>query len=370
MKIAFFIPDFHGGGAEHMVINMANEFTRRGYAVDLLALHTNGHYKNIISAEVRVVSLNKTRALTAIPALARYMRKEKPDIFLSAMPHLNIVTLLSRVLAFQKKTATVITERNFFSISLKNGNVIKNKVMIALVRCLYPLADKIVGISEGVAKDIAGYIPGSEKKVIWIHNPVITDETMALLDEAISDPWLDRDDSPVLITSGRLVPQKDQKTLLEAFALLRRNKAARLIILGDGPLRAELQSQALALGIGNDIYFPGFVENPIAYMKKSSLFVMSSAWEGFCNVIVEALLCGLPVVSTDCPSGPAEILDHGAYGLLTPVGNAAALARAMEFSLNQKHDPEKQKRRAMDFTAQKICDRYEEAFKGLLEKPA
>ncbi len=364
MKIAFFIQDFRGGGAQHMIVNTANEFAKRGHDVTLLVVSDAGPHRKKVAANVKIANLGKTRSLTALWAMARYIRAAKPDILLSAMTHSNIVAILSRFLAPSSPVKLVITERTFLSAHLKETPSRRDKLSLIGVRLLYRFADKIVGISEGVAGDIARLGRLKNEQVGYIYNPVITPEIRSEFDKIPPSP---RSAEPLIITSGRLSFEKDQATLITALAILRKTVNARLVLLGDGPLKKDLQEQAKKLGVEDHVQFAGFVPDSLARMKQADLFVITSLYEGFCNTIVEALYCGLPVVSTDCPSGPREILERGLYGRLVPVGDADKLAEAMAQTLNEPRDPGRQRERAMAFTVEKICDRYETLFRDLVK---
>jgi len=366
MRIAFLLPDFRGGGAQHMVINMANEFAARGHAVTLLVIENAGPYAEKISSAVRTVSFNCTRTRDGLRPLIDYLRNERPDILYAAMSYVNIIAVLGKILSGASKTAVIISERNFFSLNARQDGSAPSLIQKLAVGMLYPLADKIIGISRGVAEDLRGYLYCGREKLSYIHNPVVTQDTQNQLSQECDDPWFASCVRPAIVTSGRLVAQKDQKTLLRAFAKLRKMRPASLLILGEGPLRDDLVLTAQELGIEADVYFKGFVPNPLAYMKKADVFALSSAWEGFGNVVVEALLCGLPVVSTDCPAGPAEILDNGRYGFLVPVGDDDRLAQAMNKAISASPDPQTQKKRAMDFSVQTICDQYDRLFKEIV----
>ncbi|MCB9991209.1 MAG: glycosyltransferase [Rhodospirillales bacterium] len=358
MEIAFFIPDFKGGGAQRMIVNMANEFARRDHNTTLLLLNRDGPYQDKVSHNVKITSFEKDRAFKAFFRLRRYLKENRPDVVISALFHVNVLLVLARLSLPGLNTKIIVTERNHFSMRVKNSDRALDKLFPPLVFLLYRFADKVIGISKGVADDIRQSARLPEDKVDWIHNPVVTADTLEELKKTIKKPWFEHGTEPVIVTSGRLVPQKDYETLFRAMAELVKTRKARLLILGTGPLREKLGEFARDLNIREYIHFAGFVENPLPYMKKADLFVMSSHWEGFCNVIVEALLCGLPIVATDCPSGPAEILDNGTYGTLVPVGDYEALAAAMAAALDAGHDPKRQKRRAMDFTVEHICNQY------------
>jgi glycosyltransferase involved in cell wall biosynthesis len=226
-----------------------------------------------------------------------------------------------------------------------------------LIRATYPKADSIIAISNGVATDLADTTGIERESIDVIHNPAFSPDIQSKSKESVSHRWFDID-TPVVIAVGSLTQQKDFSTLLRAFSVLRERQDAHLLILGEGELREELKSLASELGIATAVDMPGFVDNPYAYMRQADVFVLSSKWEGFGNVVVEALACGCPVVSTDCPSGPAEILANGEYGSLTPVGDETALAAEIETVLNTTPEPDRLRARAEAFTTEIVADQY------------
>lgn len=357
MHLTFFIPDLRGGGAQHMTVNLANEFARRGYRVDLLLVQKKGPYADKVSKDVNVVDLGKKRMMNALGGIGKYLRTERPDVVVSALAPANVLILAARMLSGVSQTKIIVTERNYFSLRSKENRGFLGRFLPFLVRRFYPYADKISGISKGVAEDIKTVCRLSDDRVTWVHNPVVTKETLRLLEEDARDPWFAESRMPVIVCSGRLVAQKDYDTMLRALAAMKTK--ARLLILGDGPLRQDIEALADSLGVAGRVHMKGFVDNPLAYMKRCDLFALSSRWEGFGNVIVEALLCGLPIVATDCKAGPAEILDGGEYGALVAVGDAEAFAQAMDRALAGPPDSGRQKHRAMHFTVENSADRYE-----------
>ncbi len=348
-----------------MIVNMANFMAEQGHGVTLLVQDGQGPHKERVSAQVGVHDFGRSRSLACMGDLARYVRENRPDILLSAMTHSNVTAILSRFFWGRAKTKLVVTERTFLSAHVKKTPSIKDRVLPLAVRALYGRADKIVGISKGVAEDIRKLSCVPESKVSFIYNPVVTQRLKLDYESEEAVNLKDRAEQSIILTSGRLSFEKDYAALVDAFAKLRALMDAKLVFLGDGPLKAELSAQAENLEIPGDVHFAGHVGNSMRYMKGADLFVMSSLFEGFCNVIVEALYCGLPVVSTDAPSGPREILEDGAYGKLTPVGDTDALAQAMEEALEQTPDKEKLRNRAMRFTDETICAEYEALFRSL-----
>jgi glycosyltransferase involved in cell wall biosynthesis len=211
--------------------------------------------------------------------------------------------------------------------------------MPRLIRWAYPRADAVVAVSQGVASDLVEVCGIAASHVHVLNNPVVTPETARMRSEPVDHPWLRDPTLPVVLAVGRLVPQKDFGTLLEAFALARRSRAARLVILGEGPLRAELEATVRRLDVAADVDLPGFCANPYAAMAAADVFVLSSAWEGSPGVLIEAMSCGTPVLSTDCPSGPRQILDGGRWGRLVPVGDAQAMANGLVDAVDGRVPP-------------------------------
>ena len=198
----------------------------------------------------------------------------------------------------------------------------------------------------------------AQERITAIDNPVITGTQHDKMCATLDHPWFAPGSPPVLLSVGRLARQKDFPTLLNAFARVRDTFPVRLLILGEGRQRARLEALVLSLGIAGDVAFPGFTMNPFPYMSQAAAFVLSSAWEGAPGALIEAMACGCPVVSTDCPSGPAEILADGQYGPLVPVGDDRALADAIVTVLEKRPDPERLQTRASMFSVERVADRY------------
>jgi glycosyltransferase involved in cell wall biosynthesis len=276
---------------------------------------------------------------------------------LSALVHVNVTAILAARLAGQK-TLVIASERN--TISQNITAVSSPAIWLAhrLVPWLYPWADGIVAVSRGVAEDLARYSGVSLDRVDIVNNPVVTPELYRLVNEPVDHPWFGRGNIPVILGVGRLAPQKDFGALVKAFAEVRIHRAARLVIVGEGPERNELERLARELGVYDDFSLPGFCRNPYALMARSAMLVLSSRWEGSPNVLVEAMACGTPVVSTDCPHGPAETLQGGRFGALVPVGDVSALAAAIAQTLDNPLAAEPLRQRARDFTVERSVEQY------------
>jgi glycosyltransferase involved in cell wall biosynthesis len=327
-RLAIFAPDMTVGGAERSILKLAGGLGDHGYPVDLVLSVAQGPLMAEVPDSVRVVDLKARRVLTSLPALVRYLKREKPDAMLSIL-HGNLVTLWARRLA-GVATRIVVSERNTLSVEThENRGDLRMRFMPSLVRRYYPWADGIVAVSKGVAADLTRVAGLPEDCVRVIYNPIVTPAMQAKACEPMQDSWFEPAEPPVILAVGRLSAQKDFTTLIRAFAKVRQSTLAHLLILGDGEERSRLEALVRKLGLKNDVRLPGFVPNPYPYMCRADVFVLSSRWEGLPGVLIEALYCGTPLVSTDCPSGPREILADGQYGKLVPVGDQDAMCRAI-----------------------------------------
>ncbi|MBE9168002.1 glycosyltransferase [Pleurocapsales cyanobacterium LEGE 06147] len=357
--IAFFIPALYGGGAERMVVNLLQGMSARDISLDLVLASAEGPYLDEVPKQVRVVNLAAGRTLKAILPLSRYLRKERPDALISQLNHANVAAVIARELA-RTKTPLVLVEQNTFSAS--RSPLMRAKLIPPLMKWFYPRADAIVGVSNGVARDLEVELDLGEGTVSTIYNSIVYDKLKAKAAASLNHPWFQAGSPPIFLAVGRLTEQKDFLTLIKAFALLRKQRLARLIILGEGKSRTELEATIDALGIAEDISLPGFVKNPYAYMSRASAFVLSSREEGLPMVLIEAMACGCPVVATDCAgSGPREILEAEQYGYLdslVPVGDEVALSAAMLQVLESPVNRDRLVQRAMDFSIDRAVSEY------------
>ncbi len=327
------MPSLFGGGGQRSMLNLAHGMAESGYAVDLVLAQAEGVFLAEVREPVQIVDLKASRALSSLPALVNYLRRERPCAMLSVFGYLNIIALWAWRIA-GVRTRLFVNEQNTVSLEAGNASNWRSRITPRLIKRFYPWANGIVVVSQGVRDDLSQStdIPAESIKVIY--NPsVIAAEVHEKAQAPLDHPWFEPGQPPVLIAVGRLQIQKDYPTLIQAFAKVRQSRTARLVILGEGPKRSMLESLIERLGLELDVSLPGFVMNPYAYMARASLFILSSRWEGLPTVLIEALCCGTPVVSTDCPSGPREILKDGHYGRLVPVEDANALASAIEESL-------------------------------------
>ncbi|MDR3424549.1 MAG: glycosyltransferase [Alphaproteobacteria bacterium] len=363
-KIAIYLPDLSGGGAERLQVNLAQIFLNRGVAVEFVLDRAEGPLLDAVPPKATVISLGCKRVLQSLPKLARYLREQKPDILLSNLGHNNIIALWARRLA-RSGTKIVVAQHNMLSgESLREGY--KYRYLPLFYRLFLPWADGIVAVSQGIGEDVAMMTGLPMSRITVIYNGVVTADFEAKANLPVAHPWFgDASRLPVFVAVGRLVWQKDFPTLLRAFAKVVAHKSARLVILGEGPLRAELTSLAAELGISDSLDLAGFKPNPLPFMRQASVVVLSSRFEGFAMVLAEALACGAKIVSTDCQHGPSEILEKGNYGILTPVEDSDALAAAMLAALDAPADKEKLTKRGQKFSLETCGQQYLDLFERL-----
>ena len=352
--IAILLPDLRGGGVERLKINLSIEFLKRGYAVDFVLMQARGELMGLVPNGARVVDLETSRVRHVLWPLVRYLRRERPDALLAAMWPL---TALPPLAVFLARTCTKVLASEHVDFRM-TGSWSAAVAWLAkrMGRVAYGRTDAVVAVSAGVAESISVITGFHRDRIHVIHNairaPVVT------LGQATDNPDALFFGSPRILTVGMLKPAKNQALLLRAFSALSSYPNAGLTIVGAGPNERKLKDLADSLGIATRVNFAGFHTDLTAFYRSADLFVLSSDYEGFGNVIAEALSYGLPVVSTDCRSGPAEILENGRWGRLVPVGNAGLLACAIEEALADHHDREGLMRRAADFAPEKAAHRY------------
>ncbi|SEJ31020.1 Glycosyltransferase involved in cell wall bisynthesis [Azotobacter beijerinckii] len=392
-RIALYTPSFAGGGTERVMLYLAEGFIAHGHQVDLVVNEAEGAFRDQVPDGARIVKLDPARPLGGrllilsasswsdwkalarpvlfadkpdrqfpyLASLARYLRAQRPDALIAANSYCNLTALWAKRLA-RVSTRIMVTEHNSLSFKILQKSVkgaARWRALLPLIGRVYSRADAVVAVSNGVADDLSAITGLPRGRIATIYNPVITPELAARAREPAPHPWLTaRDGIPVIVAAGRLAPQKNFPLLLQAFALLRRQRPARLLILGEGRQRAQLEALIGELGIGGDLALPGFVSNPYAAFSRAALFVLSSDFEGLGNALIEAMACGCPVVSTDCPSGPAEILEGGRFGELVPPNDAEALSAAMRRALDAPVAAEVLRRRGADFTLERSVEQY------------
>lgn len=333
-----FLPNLGSGGAERITVHLANGLAERGFSVDMVLIRAEGPFLADLRPEIHVVDLGASRVLGAIPRLAAYLRCQRPTVLISALDHANVGAIVARRLS-RTNTPIIAAVHVTRSMDAAAKRGLKERLLRAAIRWVYGKADALVCVSQGVADDLIRVARVPKEKVRVIYNPVIGPDLAERAAEPVDHPWLAPGQPDVVVAVGSLTPPKDFATLLRAFALARKERELRLLVLGEGPLRGRLENQVRELGLQSCVAMPGFTRNPYAYLARAALFVLSSAWEALPTVLIEALAVGSPVVATDCRFGPREILHDGRYGRLVPVGNDGALARAMLESLSEPRHP-------------------------------
>lgn len=353
--IAILLPNLGAGGAERVCLSLAREFAGRGLKVEMVLLESLGDWVKTLPAGVSLVSLEAPRLRNALRPLTRYLRTRRPRAMLASLWPLTSLAVWARILA-GARTRMVLVDHSDYRAAPESASTRSRLKLTLSLRASYGLADGVVGVSRGVADGVAVLAGLRPHAVSVIHNPI---EPPGDADSApnVADAWLAHP-GPRLVAVGSLNPAKNFPLLLRAFRQVRDRTDARLLILGEGRLRPELEALARNLSVAEVTSMPGYVAHPHAFMRKADLLVLSSDWEGFGNVLVEAMSCGTPVVATDCRSGPREILEDGRHGRLTPPGDADKLAEAILATLAETPDRKALKRRAADFAPAHAAGAY------------
>lgn len=340
------------------MLGVARGLAQRGLPVDLVLARAAGPFLGLVPDAVRLVDLGSWRTASSLPAMLKYLRRECPGTLVSSHPHANVNALLARKLLAGRLPVIALRSTNF---SLRHADAsLKERLAMQMEKRLLPSASAIVTVSPAVADDLRRIAPSTASLLRVIHDPVVWPDHADHAAMPVTHSWFNGAGPPVIMAAGSLVKLKGYATLLAAFARLVKLREARLVILGEGPERSHLIQLAERLEIGCLVDFPGFQLNSSAYMAKATLLVLSSTYEALPNTLIEAMACGLPVVSTDCPSGPTEILEGGKWGRLVPVNDAQALADAILETLDKPVAPDLLKARAAAYSAQTSIDRYME----------
>lgn len=361
-RISILLPDLRGGGAERVNLDLAYEFLKSGYVVEFILMQAKGELLEEARASFTVVDLSTPRIRDLPLALARYLRRRRPSVLIAAMWPLTVVAPVAARLSGHR-CKVLVSEHNTLSIQYRDWGWMHRKFMQASMALSYRLADYRVGVSEGVVEDIAQLSGVSRSAFSVIHNPVPPrlEPNIDVLNK--TDALWGAPSGARIVTVGSMKAQKNHSLLLHAFAQMNRPDA-RLMFVGDGKGRAELLDLAEELGIANRVILAGFHSDPTPFYKTADVFVLSSNYEGFGNVIVEAMACGTPVVSTNCPSGPSEILEGGKYGRLVPVGDIEAMADAITATLDDPAPKALLETRAANFLPAKAAAAYLELMKS------
>lgn len=352
-RIALLVGSMVTGGAQRVAFNLAGEFADRGFAVDLIPIAATGRLLSEIPPGVSLRPLGR-RGRSSVLRLRKYLREARPSALIAFTFHVNLLAALAH-LALGNQTRLVLSVHSTFSGALREYSPVTRALFYPATLLFYRLADLIVAVSDGAAEDLAQVAHLDRKRIVTIHNPVIGRGFQAAADEPVEHPFLAAG-APLLVAVGRLSEAKDYPTLIRAFARVRQRIDARLLVVGEGDRRGEIEALISDSGVSADVDLVGHLDNPLPWMKAADLFVMTSKREGFGNVLVEAMATGTPVVSTDCPHGPAEILENGKWGKLVPVGDDQALADAIVESL--RSGGVDARARALDFTVAAAAEKY------------
>lgn len=368
-RIAVFAATSGHSGVDRILVNLIEQWSAWGLCVDLLQVRRHGPRLASIPDTVRCIDLGTAHVNSALPALVRYLRRERPAAMLSDKDRVNRIAILARMLSGSKSRLAVRLGTTV-SVNLASRGRIERWLQRTSIRYLYRLADAVIVPSGGVATDLVDKLGVARAHIQVAHSPIVSARLEQLALEPIEHPWLAAGELPVILGVGELGARKDFATLIRAFALVRAERPCRLMILGRGRQRERLLALASDLGVADAVDLPGFVANPYPYIRRAAVFALSSRWEGLGIVLVEALACGTPAVSTDCPSGPREILGPCCPEALVPVGNSEALARVISETLAQPPAKTELIERAQTFSVEASANAYLAALGTARESPA
>lgn len=369
MRLALFMPSFGDGGVERMLVNLAGGLVARGVEVDFLTRSRQAPYLDRLDARVRLIETHQSGVWAVQAAMCRYLRAARPDFVLCGKDRAAQAALLARRISgvpfhLVMRPGTTVSERSARQAFFTRWRAQR------LIRRTYGAAAAVVGNSEGVVRDIAMVARLPAERMHLIRNPVVTPDLATQAGEPVSHPWFAVGEPPIILGVGRLGDVKGFDVLLRAFARVRAQRPCRLMILGDGRLRGDLLALAARLGVGADFALPGFDSNPYRFLARADLFVLASRREGSPNALTEALGLGVPVVATDCPSGPREVLAGGAVAPLVPVDDVAALAAAMNQVLDNPGDAAQRRAAVAEYTVETCAARYHALFEQILREHA
>ena len=353
------------GGADRVTVNVLRYLDRHRYEPMLVLMRPEGEFINKIPSDIKIVTTKSKNLWFFLPALFRCIVREKPEVVFSIDGGVNIPLSIIAFASPYRKWKAILSERNI--VYPPGKSKIKRMFMLWLKRFFYRFADVLTAVSEGVQEDMHQQLKTAKESILVVHNPMVEPVMLLQAKEHVEHPWFQANRTePVIVHAGRFVHQKDHKTLVRAFALLRKQLPCKLFLLGEGPLLSSIKTLVNELGIVQDVYFAGFDINPFKYFSRCDLFVLSSLHEGMPGVLIQAMACGAAVVSTDCPSGPNEIINaDGTNGLLVPVADVSALSQAMVTVLSDtsfKNNLRQHAARSVEkFSVAKAIQSYEKA---------
>lgn len=366
-RIAFFLTTSGHSGVDRAMSNLIRELVSRGFLVDQLKIHRHGPYIDLDAPNFRKIELDTSHTYTALSGLIRYLRLKQPAVLLSDKDRVNRTALLAHYFS-QSQSNLILRLGTTLSVNLANRGPIQRWIQRNSIRYLYKAAHRVITPSIGAAKDMASYTGLDLERIRVVPTPIIPDELVTAPQPRPDHPWFETRQPPVILSVGELSDRKDHHTLISAFAKVRLKRPCRLIILGKGNKHDDLLKLVQHLKVSDDVALPGYVKSPYNWMAHAGVFAFSSRWEGMPLVLAEALSMGTQVVSTNCPSGPAEILDNGRYGELVPVGDVSEMADAITRSLDKPKSPDFLREAALPYTVSKATDAYLDAM-GLTHEP-
>src|SRR5690625_1024000 len=362
-KVLFFIYQMGAGGAARTLLNLLNHLDRQTFEPILVTLNIAGSYEKYLAEDIQFIKLSTNRLRKSILPLAKIIRKEKPDLIFSTIPVYNTVAIFARFLSLTR-TKSVVREAAYL------GGDTKTNIKLRLFGLLYRTAHQVIALSEGVQNNLMKRYRVPERKINVIYNPVdLKNIETQIMTGQLPDAHakIFNSDAKVIVTAGRLVAEKDQQTLLKAFARVRQTLNVKLFILGEGELEQTLKEKAHQLNISDHVHFAGFINNPYIYFNRADVCALSSLNEGFGHVLVEALAAKVPIVSTACEPGALEVLANGKYGALVPLKDDQAMANKLREQLTLT--PEQKRAiidkgygRAKTFAVERIVRQYEKVF--------
>lgn len=370
-KISILTHDISGGTFTNLCPALVRGLRELGVDCNLVILDATPEEISKF-ADIPIVTLNVKRTAFSLFAVVQYLRKYRPDIILPMPWYFNIVAVWARYLS-RVNTKVILGEHNIISLeaSIEHREKLHLRFLPILMRYTYPHADGLVGVSKDTITDlvetlkIKAKIP---KQVIF--NPINAAYVQHLAQSSIDHRWFSSSEIPIIFTVARLAKQKRLDGLLEAFAQIIKVTPARLLILGEGPLRSELEQLCKKLGIEDSVWMPGYDSNPYRYMANCDVFVLASAWEGCPVALQEAMVCGAAVVVTDAPGGMKDIVDDGKFGVIAPANNPSLLAEKIVQVLKQpdlkQYYRAQAKQRSQAFHYQNISKQYLDFCKSCL----
>ena len=359
--IGFFLQNLDEGGAERAIVALAEYIAKQGGTVDLVVGDADSDYRSEVSTLVRIENFDSRFPLKVFLCLINYLRRRNPTVVMSALDVANIMLIIAAMFA-RYKGRIVISQRAVVEASLSDLPIVRRMLIKFLQRICFPKADVLISNSYAAANEIRDLFGVSTDRIFTIHNALDVDRIKELAREQLLDKWFLNNNSPLIVSVGSLTTRKDMSTLIRAFAKVKQQREVRLAIIGKGygyqsAEVSKIKKLIVDLELRESVYLPGFDANPYKWISAASVFVSSSIAEGFPNAIAEALALGRPIVATDCPGDTAEILEHGKWGRLVPVGEPESMAAAIMATLEDPKPPDG-RIRAADFSPVKNARAY------------